>query len=813
MNDTTFARTESLMDAVDTAASCIGTLYPLTNFIACNALKNLEDLPFEKAMEKAGSLFGANCFLPLTSYRVMYESGRIDAASLQEAFHRHQHRISQSSQTEIETKTIAELLDQLHNCQIVESINKQMIKWCSAYLDCTQSQWSAGVEGRLYTFWKQLAGHDLSLSGHGISNWSLSVRQSPSTSEQAIEDFIVEAGLNAEQIIPYLSRHFIQLPGFASHLKWRRTEHLDTTILADFLAIRLQYEKFLCQSISRKMYKHNSLALLRSSLEACPESQSARKSESGDYSCVWQEAYELSYRNQLLSSLKPETLAQPSHTFCQIVFCIDVRSEPVRRELEAKGPYSTYGFAGFFGMPMKLTELGSQTPLNLCPVLLVPDKSVNETSDEAALVQKMSWQSLKVSALELKKKLKCNLAGAFGLVDLFGIFSALPLALNTFFPSHFKQVLRRLESTLAGTTKTRLDLSAFSLEEKVALARGAITGIGLKKFGKVVVFCGHKSSSVNNPYASSLDCGACGANGGQFSARLAADILNEAAVRDRLRETDLVIPNDTLFVAAEHDTTTDQFKVFADVALSDEHSTILHQLSQDFAEVGKTARSRKAKLLPSGSLPHFDAPQERACDWAQVVPEWGLAGNAAFIAAPRSLTQTTDLQGRVFLHSYDCQDDRDSKVLEVIMTAPLVVAQWINMQYYLSTVDNKKFGSGSKVTHNVVGDFGVMRGAASDLQIGLPMQSVMTESQLVHEPMRLLALLRAPVEAIDAVLHKNPQVRKLVDNRWIRVIAMNPSSNEFYEAFSTGEWHRIDLHAEQKKSDVETSYQSNRTNV
>ncbi len=110
----------------------------------------------------------------------------------------------------------------------------------------------------------------------------------------------------------------------------------------------------------------------------------------------------------------------------------------------------------------------------------------------------------------------------------------------------------------------------------------------------------------------------------------------------------------------------------------------------------------------------------RSSDWSQVQPEWGLAGNAAFIAAPRERTQHLNLKGRVFLHNYDPLKDIDNSILELILSAPMVVASWINLQYYGSTVDNNLFGSGNKVIHNVVGTFGVWQGNSGDLQTGLP---------------------------------------------------------------------------------------------
>jgi len=124
-----------------------------------------------------------------------------------------------------------------------------------------------------------------------------------------------------------------------------------------------------------------------------------------------------------------------------------------------------------------------------------------------------------------------------------------------------------------------------------------------------------------------------------------------------------------------------------------------------------------------------------------VRPEWGLAGCAAFIIAPRERTRGFDLAGRSFLHSYDWHQDEDFSVLALIMTAPMIVASWINLQYYASTVDNRFFGSGNKALHNVVGILGVLEGNGGDLRVGLPWQSVHDGEKYVHEPLRLTVLI------------------------------------------------------------------------
>jgi len=152
-----------------------------------------------------------------------------------------------------------------------------------------------------------------------------------------------------------------------------------------------------------------------------------------------------------------------------------------------------------------------------------------------------------------------------------------------------------------------------------------------------------------------------------------------------------------------------------------------------------------------------------------VRPEWGLAGNAAFIAAPRSRTRGRDFGGRAFLHSYEWREDTGFKVLELIMTAPMVVASWINLQYLGSTTDNRAFGCGDKTLHNVCGQHGVLEGNAGDLRVGLPWQSLHDGRKLMHEPQRLNVVIEAPRAAVADVIAKHAMVRDLVQNGWLHL--------------------------------------------
>ena len=252
------------------------------------------------------------------------------------------------------------------------------------------------------------------------------------------------------------------------------------------------------------------------------------------------------------------------------------------------------------------------------------------------------------------------------------------------------------------------------------------------------------------------------------------------------------MPESTRFVAALHQTTTDEIELFELGELPADHQGELELLRAWLTEAGDRTRTERARLL--GLEPNL-GPAElrqslhaRSADWAQVRAEWGLANNAAFIVAPREHCQHLNLEGRSFLHEYRHQEDEGYGVLELIMTAPMVVTHWINLQYYASTVDNLRYGSGDKVLHNVVGGhLGVFEGNGGDLRIGLPMQSVHDGAKWVHTPLRLSVFIEAPRPAIMQVLEKHAHVRALVTNGWLSLFQLDEQEGAVYE-LNDGRW-------------------------
>jgi uncharacterized protein YbcC (UPF0753/DUF2309 family) len=157
---------------------------------------------------------------------------------------------------------------------------------------------------------------------------------------------------------------------------------------------------------------------------------------------------------------------------------------------------------------------------------------------------------------------------------------------------------------------------------------------------------------------------------------------------------------------------------------------------------------------------HFDEAVKRG---TQLFSGRGYLSNEIFRRYVKHGRIPEDLRARAFLHSYDHRQDASGKLLETIMTAPLVVAQWINMEHYFSTVDNEVNGSGSKVYHNVAGRIGVMTGVWSDLHIRRPAQTVWNGREPYHEPLRLPAVIEAPRDRIRAIINRQPLLEQLFD--------------------------------------------------
>ena len=333
--------------------------------------------------------------------------------------------------------------------------------------------------------------------------------------------------------------------------------------------------------------------------------------------------------------------------------------------------------------------------------------------------------------------------------------------------------------------------------EQLKYVETALRILGFTKtFARLVLLCGHFSTSDNNPYESALDCGACGGNHGVSNARALAAMANNPKVRETLAKKGLTIPEDTHFIPGQQDTVTDEVILFDLEDVPATHQQDLIELQQALKEAREKTNLERLLRLPdvTGKESIEDAipvAKVRSMDWSQVRPEWGLSNHTAFVMGRRALTQEINFEGRTFLHSYDPAQDPDGKYLEIIMTAPMIVTNWINMEHYFSTVDPMVYGAGSKVYHNVTGNIGVMYGSESDLCCGLPLQTIFNGERPYHEPMRLFCVIEAPLERIEMLVERHELLQQLTKNRWINLVAIEPQTKKFFFFQYQKEWKPI----------------------
>jgi hypothetical protein len=482
---------------------------------------------------------------------------------------------------------------------------------------------------------------------------------------------------------------------------------------------------------------------------------------------ILQEAAERAGQRELeVMFAKPAAPQNDDRPALQAAFCIDVRSEVFRRALENIDPsIQTLGFAGFFGLATAHRRFASDVDELRLPVLLNPGvQSVSGTPEEDERDQSMRFAK---RAKRAWGRFKLAAVSSFAFVEATGPIYAAKLV---------RDGLGLQGTSLPDDPAPRLD-PALDLDARIDAANTVLRAMSLTEgFARLVLIAGHGANVTNNAHASALHCGACGGYSGEVNARLLAGLLNDRAVREGLIAKGITIPADTLFVGALHDTTTDQVKLYTDDTPSADHSDDLEKAGGWLKQAGLVCRIERALRLPRASSEHAIAA--RASDWAETRPEWALAGCRAFIAAPRHRTSGKGLdgkglEGRAFLHDYVWSKDEGFGILELILTAPVVVASWISLQYYGSCVSPQAFGGGNKLLHNITGGIGVVEGNGGLLRAGLPWQSVHDGEKLAHDPVRLSVCIEAPREAITDVLAKHEGVRVLFDNSWLHLFRLD----------------------------------------
>lgn len=759
--------TNILHQAAESAIRAIPPVWPLASSVAVNPYLGQAD----RSLAQTSALLARVAGLPMTMPRDWYAAKIADgtisdddiAASLSGLHSLDLDAVKTGAQVTAPNPqalpSVADLAAKATDTDWLGILSDRFGQWAAGYFDEGQALWAASKGRNAYAAWRDVATHDLTPEIAGLKGFAQHVADAPDNAPDAIARAVATLGLTGEARPTYFHALLASLGGWsqvARYKLWQAelAESTDTTAL-EFLAIRLIWEEALFD-LTRDTIAEDWTKI--ATAHATPVEPTA------DHLLdqVLQEAAERAAQRGL-ADIFAAPAAKPSsdRKTLQAAFCIDVRSEVFRRSLEAVDPaIETLGFAGFFGITASHKGFASDVAEHRLPVLLnaglhsVSGSEMDAGKDQAtrfSMRAKRAWGRFKLAAVS-----------SFAFVEATGPIYVAKLV---------RDALGLARNEAPNEPAPRLD-PALSLDQQIEAANTVLRAMSLtENFARIVVLAGHGANVTNNPHASALHCGACGGYSGEVNARLLAAVLNSADVRKGLVDKGITVPQDTLFLAGLHDTTTDAITLYKSDQAITHHTVDIVQIEQWFEAAGKVTRAERALRLPRANTEGQITPRSR--DWAETRPEWALAGCKAFIAAPRSRTAGKSLEGRAFLHTYDWQKDDDFNVLELIMTAPVVVASWISLQYYGSTVAPQAFGGGNKLIHNVVGGIGVVEGNGGLLRPGLPFQSVHDGEKLAHDPLRLSVCIEAPTEAMTDILARHEGVRNLFDNRWLHLFALD----------------------------------------
>ena len=824
--------TKLVEDAIALACKAIAPTWPLNEFIAVNPYWGFGDRHIEDAAAQLSVLSGTTMLMNHEYYKGLWNQGlfnnehialAVDAAvKTGRLASANAPQVMQNLMADLDGSPISSVRPAMLCTSILdktphperamtwsETIVHQVSQHCAAFFDEHQAVWGFDEHEGLYATWRHQTSIDRALPvALNHRDFYREVKALPQLATSLIAQATDHLKIHPTNLPSFFIALLMDVNGWASWCAYQRWQAAlkggSDDCIIDLLATRLAWECLLHDNELSIQEKHDWQAVWSEPEVVAQASSKASDRQQNDWLLL--NALEIAYQRSLCQQIS--TAAKPSEATdtaaVQAVFCIDVRSEPFRRAFEAcSSKVQTIGFAGFFGLPIDYSPAGTQLVRPQLPGLLSAAHRITDLTDEPSLAQVLSARRKQnLAQRESFSRFKSSASSAFSFVESCGLAFAGKLMTDSLgiAPSQSAAAWEGTGLTSVEHQQLRPRFAHFDVQH-VEMAAGILRAMGLTtNFARLVLLAGHGSHTTNNPHAAGLDCGACGGQTGEVNARVLANLLNDKSVRQGLAARQIVVPNSTWFIAGLHNTTTDYVGLFDTDLAPTTHTSDLQQLGDWLIGAAQRARAQRADSL---GLSHLrEQPRElkvaisyRARDWAQVRPEWGLVNNAAFIVAPRSRTKAIDLKGRSFLHDYAWQTDTEFKVLELIITAPMVVTNWINLQYYASTVDQKRYGSGNKVLHNVVGgSIGVFEGNGGDLRIGLPWQSLHDGRNLQHTPQRLSVFIEAPQAAIESIVERHSLVKNLVANQWLHLVQMESGLADSirFSKYEGGLWNKIE---------------------
>lgn len=781
-------------DVLHKVAHYLPTQGPLRTFVHHNTLHAFQNMKFHAAIKEAAKIHGAKRYLSVATYLKLLADAKISSSSLAKVLARWQvspdvfsAALAKDPNSTIETRprvALRELRNQQFQFTIDGLLSTTAIRLIGSYVD-------QGVSVLPFPVTHNGLWHDVKRLKRSSFVKFRPLNQ-PACSElldlnsnnaipKALEWLVGDPKLY-ERYVTELLLHYRGWSGLVYQLEQDKTLLVDERkiSLMDWLALLLTLEVGFCEQ--EYGTKHVPLAVY--ALEADPET--TINAGTIDIIPILHEAWEETAYAELLTQLnvgkKFGSKKSQQGPKMQAIFCIDDREFTFRRFLEASdSAIETYGAPGFFGVDCLLKTDESTDLVKHCPVPVTPKFVVHKVHDQ------------KTKTSVLRRVLRGGTgASSFWrgwiFVQFAGIPSGIRLLLGVLNPRWAEE--RKLAAefhrsklvVFRDAERTSPDdkglFAGYTFDEAAAKVAGLLRMIGLTaNFADMIAVVAHGASSVNNPYFSAYDCGACSGRPGGINSRAFAMMANHPEVRSRLLALGINIPSTTQFVPMLHDTTASEIEPLVEPSeLAPVRNLFerFHQAVQNALDLDAEERCKLFELAPQANrAAKRRHVHDRAIAWYEPRPEYNHAANFACVVGRRDLSREAVASRGVFLQSYDPHSDPDGTILQGILNAVIPVCGGINLEYMFSRFDTEIYGAGTKLPQNVVGLVGVMTGLESDLRTGLPTQ--MTE---IHDPLRLVCIVEQKTPLILTTLNRIPAIKEWLDNDWVNFVAVCPDTGK-----------------------------------
>ena len=156
--------------------------------------------------------------------------------------------------------TLVSWCDSALHKQVEWTLNREVIKWCEAFLDEGHAVWPMpGREQGFYAAWRSLAAREWSPCG--IADSGRKIAALPESPEEAVWSHLDALGIGSELRGDYLSLELASLYGWASFIRWRAEQKFELLSyewqtlypidLVQYLAVRLFYGRELVEQTCR----------------------------------------------------------------------------------------------------------------------------------------------------------------------------------------------------------------------------------------------------------------------------------------------------------------------------------------------------------------------------------------------------------------------------------------------------------------------------------------------------------------------------------------------------------------------------------